>query len=346
MTALETHKPTTKELKTMGTHRKSAKRNRALTVGAVAIGIGALAAVTAPAAQADWFGLLNGPLGGNGSGNDTLRGNGNDNGNNNYNNNNQYLGGVHGNGNTNQSTWASGNSINNQLGLGIFNPVIGGISANLGATAGTGGFSTAIALPITVGNGSNVALTAGLNPATSISANVGAGLALGVGGFNIGAQAPIAAPVNIGLAGAASVAICGLCDAGAAVDNGDGDATALTGNQTNGTLNQATQTQTTGATDVDANNTQTSTSTANSNGNITVTNQISGNTNVTAGATSSTGGSGNARTITNGVAGQNVAQSPSRTNDTTDAGSNSTNHTGNGGSNNNTNGGGNTTNDN
>ena len=58
----------------MGTHRKSqsAKRHRTLTVGAVAIGFGALAAITAPAAQADWFGLLNGPLGGNGSGNATL----------------------------------------------------------------------------------------------------------------------------------------------------------------------------------------------------------------------------------------------------------------------------------
>ena len=55
----------------MSTHRRSqsAKRNRTLTVGAVAIGFGALAAITAPAAQADWFGLLNGPLGGNGSGN-------------------------------------------------------------------------------------------------------------------------------------------------------------------------------------------------------------------------------------------------------------------------------------
>ncbi len=78
----------------MGTHRRSqsAKRNRTLTVGAVAIGFGALAAITAPAAQADWFGLLNGPLGGNGSGNDILTGNGNGNGNGNYNDNNQFYG--------------------------------------------------------------------------------------------------------------------------------------------------------------------------------------------------------------------------------------------------------------
>ena len=112
---------------------------------------------------------------------------------------------MHGNGNTNQTTWAAGNSINNQANLGILNPVLGGISANIGATAAIGGFSTAIALPITVANGTNVGLTAGLNPATSISANVGAGLALGVGGFNIGAQAPIAAPVNLGVPVAANV---------------------------------------------------------------------------------------------------------------------------------------------
>ncbi len=105
----------------MGTHRRSqpAKRNRTLTVGAVAIGFGALAAISAPAAQADWFGLLNGPLSGNGSGNGTFSGNGNGNGNGNFTDQNQYLGGVHGNGNTNQSTWASGNSINNQVNLGF-----------------------------------------------------------------------------------------------------------------------------------------------------------------------------------------------------------------------------------
>ena len=168
---------------------------------------------------------------------------------------------MHGNGNTNQSTWASGNSINNQLGLGALNPVIGGISANIGVTAGIGGFSTAIALPITVGNGSNVGLTAGLNPATSISANVGAGLALGVGGFNIAGQAPIAAPVNIGIPIAANVGIQAACGAGAgACVNSGGSATATAGTQTNGTLNQAVQTQTTGATDVDAINNQNSTS--------------------------------------------------------------------------------------
>ena len=78
----------------MGTHRRSqsAKRNRTLTVGAVALGFGALSAIAAPAAQADWFGLLNGPLVGNGSGNDILTGNGNGNGNGNYNNNNQIPG--------------------------------------------------------------------------------------------------------------------------------------------------------------------------------------------------------------------------------------------------------------
>ena len=73
--------------------------------------------------------MLNGPLVGNGSGNDILTGNGNGNGNGNYNGNNQSQGGVHGNGNTNQTTWAAGNSINNQANLGILNPVLGGISA-------------------------------------------------------------------------------------------------------------------------------------------------------------------------------------------------------------------------
>ena len=162
---------------------------------------------------------------------------------------------MHGNGNTNQTTWAAGNSINNQLSLGVLNPVIGGISANIGATAAIGGFSTAIALPITVANGTNVGLTVGLNPATSISANVGAGLALGVGGFNIGAQAPIAAPINLGVPIAVDVlfSAAGGAIAGAVRQRSGGSPTATAGPQTNGTLNQATQNQTTGATTVDRN---------------------------------------------------------------------------------------------
>src|SRR5688500_5434446 len=165
----------------MGTHRKSqaVRRNRALTVGAIAIGFGALSAVAAPAAQADWWALLNGPGSGNASGNDTGNGNANGNLNRNLSNNNYVLAGQNGNGNTNQTTWASGNSINNQLSLGLLNPVVGGIAINAGATAAVGGFSTAIAAPITAGNGNNVGLTLGLNPATAISANVGAALAAG-----------------------------------------------------------------------------------------------------------------------------------------------------------------------
>ena len=138
----------------MGTHRNShsAKLNRTLAFGAVtgatAIGV-AVAAMTAPAAQADWFGGASGLGSGNASGNDLLEGNGNGNGNNNYNQNNQYLGGVHGNGNTNQTTWGSGNTINNQLSLGFLNPVVGGIAINASVTASIGGFSTAIAAPVT-----------------------------------------------------------------------------------------------------------------------------------------------------------------------------------------------------
>ena len=64
----------------MGTHRNShsAKLNRTLAFGAVAgataIGLGALAAMTAPAAQADWFGGASRLGSGNASGNDLLEG--------------------------------------------------------------------------------------------------------------------------------------------------------------------------------------------------------------------------------------------------------------------------------
>ncbi len=182
--------------------------------------------------------------------------------------------------------------------------------------------------------------------ATSISANVGAGLALGVGGFNIGAQAPIAAPVNVGIAAPINVQAQAGCVALGFCSNSGGDPQATAGTQSNGTLNQATQNQTTGGTTVTATNAQVSSSAATSNGNVTQTNQLSGDTTVTAGATSGTAGSANAHTTTNGVAGNNVAQSPSKTNRSDDAGTNSTNHTGNEGTNSNTNDGGNTTNDN
>lgn len=125
----------------MGTHRnsQSAKLNRTLAFGAVAgataISLGALSTMIAPAAQADWFGGASGFGSGNASGNETFAGNGNGNGNGNFNNNIYMLGGVHGNGNVNQSTWGAGNTINNQLGLGFLNPVIGGIAVNAGITA-------------------------------------------------------------------------------------------------------------------------------------------------------------------------------------------------------------------
>ena len=91
----------------------------------------------------------------------------------------QYIGGVHGNGNVNQTTWASGNTINNQLGVGFLNPVVGGIAINAGATASIGGFSTAISAPVTALNGTNIAGTVALNAATSASANLGAAVGLG-----------------------------------------------------------------------------------------------------------------------------------------------------------------------
>lgn len=83
-------------------------------------------------------------------------------------------------------------------------------------------------------------------------------------------------------------------------------------------------------------------------GNVTATGGSSTATSspTTAGATSGTAGSANARTKTDGVAGNNVAQSPSKTNRSEDGGTNSTNHSGNNSTNNNTNGGGNTTNEN
>ena len=189
----------------MGTHRNShsAKLNRTLAFGAVAgataIGLGALSAMTAPAAQADWFGGASGLGSGNASGNDLFSHAGNGNGNNNYTDNNQYIGGVHGNGNVNQTTWASGNTINNQLGVGFLNPVVGGIAINAGATASIGGFSTAISAPVTALNGTNIGATLALNAATSASANLGAAVGLGLGGSNVGVQIPVAIPINASL---------------------------------------------------------------------------------------------------------------------------------------------------
>ena len=127
--------------------------------------------------------------------------------------------------------------------------------------------------------------------------------------------------------------------------HGGGSSHGHGGNQTNGTLNQPTQ-----ADDWRDYRRRKqypdSTSLADSIGNVTQTNQTSGNTTVSAGAAAGTAGSANAHTKTDGVAGLNVADSPSKTNRSEDAGTNSTNNTGNGSTNNNTNGGGNTTNDN
>ncbi len=103
---------------------------------------------------------------------------------------------MHGNGNVNQSTWAAGNTINNQLGLGFLNPVIGGIAINAGVTASIGGFSTAISAPVTALNGTNIGATLALNAATSASANLGAAVGLGLGGSNVGLQIPVAIPIN------------------------------------------------------------------------------------------------------------------------------------------------------
>jgi hypothetical protein len=336
----------------MGTHRNShsAKLNRTLAfrsvavAGATAIGLGALSTMIAPLAQADWFGGASGFGSGNASGNDILEGNGNGNGNNNYNNNNQFVGGVHGNGNVNQSTWAAGNTINNQIGLGFLNPVIGGIAINAGITASIGGFSTAFSAPVTALNGTNIGATLALNAATSASANLGAAVGLGLGGSNVGLQIPVAIPINAQVPIAAVLNLQGVC-AGVSCDNSGGDAIANGGAQNNtAPLNVANQTQNQGTLSSTATNTQISNSQAHSNGNITQTNQVAGTTSVTAGATSGTAGSANTRVNTTAAAGGNVARSPSETNSQSGSGKNSTNSTGNGGTNNNTNGGGNTTN--
>src|SRR5215218_6733471 len=123
----------------MGNHRKSrsAKLNCTLAIGATAIGFGALSAMTAPVAQADWWDLFGDPLGGSGSGD--LNGN--------LSNNNLILGSQNGNGNTNQMTWGAGNNMNTQLNL--FSDVTGGSAINNGNTAATGGGSTATASPTT-----------------------------------------------------------------------------------------------------------------------------------------------------------------------------------------------------
>ncbi len=304
----------------MGTHRNShsAKLNRTLAFGAVAgataIGLGALSTLIAPAAQADWFGGASGLGSGNASGNDLFFGNGNGNGNGNFNDQNQYLGGVHGNGNVNQTTWASGNTINNQLGVGFLNPVVGGIAINAGATASIGGFSTAISAPVTALNGTNIGATLALNAATSASANLGAAVGLGSGRLerrppSTGGnphqceRSPIAANV---LAQAGCVAGIGACT------NSGGTASATGGAQNNnGPLNVANQTQNQGTVTSTATNTQVSSSTANSNRNITQTNQVAGSTTVTCGALSGTAGSANTRVNTTAAAGGNVAQSPS-----------------------------------
>jgi len=312
----------------MGTDRKShrksrdtriSKVNRSLAVGAVAgataIGFSALSSVAAPTANADWW--------------EILTNNGNDNGHNRAaSDNNTLFGAINGNGNPTQQAWGTGNNINNQRNR--LSPVIGGIAANLGATAAIGGSSIAADIPIAAGNGNNGGLTAGANTAPALGTNVGAALAAALGGTDLGAQIPVTLPILLGVAVPIEfqtqdgcVAVIGDCN------NDGGNAIADGATQSNGTLSTTTQTQNSGDATADATNTQTANGNASANGNTTQTNQTGGVTTVTGSAESGTAGNAEATTDTSATAAGNLADNTLEVNTATGNGNNSTNSVGN-----------------
>ena len=312
----------------MGTDRKShrksrdtriSKVNRSLAVGAVAgataIGFSALSSVAAPTANADWW--------------EILTNNGNDNGHNRAaSDNNTLFGAINGNGNPTQQAWGTGNNINNQRNR--LSPVIGGIAANLGATAAIGGSSIAADIPIAAGNGNNGGLTAGANTAPALGTNVGAALAAALGGTDLGAQIPVTLPILLGVAVPIEfqtqdgcVAVIGDCN------NDGGNAIADGATQSNGTLSTTTQTQNSGDATADATNTQTANGNASANGNTTQTNQTGGVTTVTGSAESGTAGNAEATTDTTATAAGNLADNTLEVNTATGNGNNSTNSVGN-----------------
>ena len=134
---------------------------------------------------------------GNVSGNDAFAGNGNGNGNGNFNGNNNARPSRRSARQRQREPEHLGGEQHPQQPVehGFLNPVIGGIAVNAGITAVIGGFSTAIAAPVTVLNGTNIGATA-LNASTTASANLGAAVGLGLGGSNVGLQVPVAIPIN------------------------------------------------------------------------------------------------------------------------------------------------------
>ena len=232
-----------------------------------------------------------------------------------------------GNGNANQQTWGAGNNINNQW--NSFSPVIGGIGLNVGATAAIGGSSIAADAPIAVGNGNNIGAAAALNTAGALGTNLGGALGAALGGSNLGAQIPIAAPINLGAAVPIDIqAQIGCATLALDCNNVGGSPNAQGASQTNGLLNDVDQLQTAGNGTANATNTQTATATAAASNNTTTTTQIGGDTIVTASAESGSAGNAIATTVTTATAAGNLSDNFSLVNLLSNSGNRSTNSVG------------------
>lgn len=311
-----THKSTTKLRHTMAA---------GVFAGATALGFGALSALAAPAAHADWWFL-----------NDVGSKNGNDLASENLDANNTIIGATNGNGNTEQTaSWGNGNIANRQS--NVMSPVVGGVAINAGATAAVGGSSIATDVPVAAGNSNNLGGTLGLNPSTALAGNAGGAVGAALGGSNAAANVPVTAPIAAGFGANVPVAALlggtgGLLGDGPDVKPSAGDATGV-GSQNNSGGSSASSSQTGGDAEASASNQQAAGSSASSDGNNTQTNQVAGNTSVSGTAKSGTGGSASANTHTTGTAGGNISENHSNVNNSSNNGNKSNNSVGNGNSN-------------